>query len=76
MQNTWNMQSARTKVLSEGNGLHPISPTSPTDAKTFSLADSVSHMMGVMAQEEGEGLEDDEELDTHYVPTSESCFRV
>ena len=71
MHNTWSMQSAQTKGLSEGSALHPATPTSPTAAKTFSLVDSVSHMMGVME----EGLED-EELDTQYVPTSEYCFRV
>ena len=71
MHNTWSMQSAQTKGLSEGSALHPTTPTSPTAAKTFSHADSVSHMMGVME----EGLED-EELDTQYVPTSEYCFRV
>ena len=71
MHNTWSMQSAQTKGLSEGSGLHPATPTSPIAAKTFSLADSVSTMMGVME----EGLED-EELDTQYVPTSEYCFRV
>lgn len=52
--------------MSEGSALPPATPTSPTSGRPFSLAESVSQVMGVMSNDESE-----EELDTQYVPTSE-----
>lgn len=71
IQNTWGKQSSRKKAPSEASTLPPALPTSPTSARTFSLAESVSQMMGVMSQDEEE---DEEELVTQYVSTSECCI--
>ena len=68
IQNTLSKHSAREKAVSEESALPPATPTSPTSAKSFSLAESVSQMMGVMSQDE------EEELDTQYVPTRKCCI--